>query len=85
MNDKIIHARGRWPNAYPCKHCGELTNDHVYGDRTAECDECLSERGTPHCIKCPRDHHGDCGSVTRPGESLADTAARFLADRRAAS
>jgi hypothetical protein len=77
---KVSHSRGR-PDAYPCQFCGELTNEHVYGDRSAACDECLLERMMPWCIECGRNHHGDCASMTRPGETTADAAARFLADR----
>ncbi len=81
---KVSHHRGRSPVACPCRHCGDLTNEHVYGDQTAECDDCLRERGTPWCPDCGRDHHGDCGSALAAealGESVAESAARYLAER----
>ena len=79
--DKVVHNRGRWPNAYPCVHCGVLTNDHVYLQNlnwTAACDACSSQRGTPWCIECGRNHHGNCASVQLPGETIDEAAARFL-------
>ena len=80
---KVSHGRARWPDAYPCKYCGELTNEHVYGDRTAACHECLYERTTP-CIHCGRDHHGDCASglvAHLLDETVAESTARFLVER----
>lgn len=84
MSGGIINARGRPSYGYPCSHCGELTNDHVFMDATATCDDCLLERTTPWCIRCGRDHHGGCVDVLVAealDASAADSAELFLADR----
>ncbi len=69
--------------ALPCIHCGEPTADHImyssdegwYG----ACARCFSERSTPYCIACDREHHGTCESAQRPTETVADAASRYLA------
>lgn len=83
MAEGIMRGPGRPNYGHPCRYCGEMTNDHVYFDGTADCNERLRERVTPWCVDCGRNHHGDCASglvAEALGESVAESAARYLAE-----